>query len=321
MGAEMIVDLLTTLLLVAVLGLATMGLLAPLESLRWWAGWSGAPMAASDTAAGRVLDVGPPQRILVYLSGIGSIAGDALLAEEVAFLNVLASFVPDTVIVRSVFPYSVSGIGLTGARAWAQMWRLLERLRLHGDNLVSSFINLRNLFQVAVATDPRYGPLFSYGVACVIARESRAAGLQPGPRQELVLFGYSAGAQIAVGAAPFLREMLGVTVHVVSLGGVLNSDAGIAALFRLDHLVGERDRVERIGRIVYPGRWSMCSKSVWNTAVSDGVVRIRRLPGMRHNTPDGYMDGDAHGTNGESYPLATARAIADALNSSRTPAA
>ena len=38
-----ILDLLTTLVIVAVIGVLIIGLLAPVESLGWWAGWSGAP--------------------------------------------------------------------------------------------------------------------------------------------------------------------------------------------------------------------------------------------------------------------------------------
>src|SRR5262249_52924804 len=152
---------------------------------------------------------------------------------------------------------------------------------------------VRNIFQVAVAADPRYGPIFAYGVARVIAREACAAGYRKGGTQKLVLLGYSGGAQVAVSAAPFLEHLLGVSVHVVSLGGVLDSDPGLRVVARLDHLVGDRDLMERIGRIVYPGRWPIARSSAWNTARARGVVRVQDLPGMAHNTPGGYMDPEA----------------------------
>jgi hypothetical protein len=305
-------DLITTLVIVAVIALLLVALLAPLESLEWWAGWSGPPHFALDSVAEVTwpLGVTRPRFIVVYLSGIGSIAGDVLLPEEVSFLDVLEPLIPGGVIVRDVFPYSVTGVGLTGARTWAGFWRMLEHMRMGGDRLLSSFINVRNLFQVAVAADPRYGPMYACGVACVIARAAVAAGFQSGTHQRLVLLGYSGGAQVAVGTAAFLRDFLGVRVHVISLGGVLNSDAGIRVLSRLDHLVGERDVMERVGRVVYPGRWSLASRSAWNVARRCGWLHVQRLAGMAHNTPGGYMDGTAYGGADEPNPLRTARAIA-----------
>ena len=157
-------DLLTTLVVVGLLGVLLIGLLAPLESLGWWAGWSGEANVPSHDAG-----VAMPRHVLVYLSGIGSISGDELLAEEARFLDHLQPLLPDVVIVRDVFPYSVRGVGLTGARVFARFWQLLDRMRLNGDWLLSSLINVRNVFQVAVAADPRYGPIFACGVAQVIA--------------------------------------------------------------------------------------------------------------------------------------------------------
>jgi hypothetical protein len=305
-----IIDLVTTLVVVGALGVLLIGLLAPMESLGWWAGWSGESHLPLPEAG-----VAQPAHVLVYLSGIGSISGDELLAEEALFLDHLQPLLPDVVIVRDVFPYSVRGVGLTSARAFARLWQLLDRMRLHGDQLLSSLINLRNVFQVAVAADPRYGPIFSYGVAQVIVLKAIAAGYRPDGPQPLVLIGYSGGAQVAVGAAPFLRHLLGARVHVISLGGVLDSDPGLRVLSRMDHLVGEHDLMERIGRIVYPGRWPIARESAWNVARREGVVRIQPMPGMSHNTPGGYMDPGARTTSGEVNPEVTARVIASMVQS------
>ena len=214
-------------------------------------------------------------------------------------------------IVRDVFPYSVRGVGLTGARVFARFWQMLDRRRMAGDQLLTSLINLRNVFQVAVAADPRYGPIFSSGVAQVIAEKSIAAGFRRGGPLTLVLLGYSGGAQVAVGAAPFLRELLNAPVHVISLGGVLDSDPGLRVVSRMDHLVGEKDFMERVGRIVYPGRWPIVRQSAWNIARREGVVRVQHLAGMTHNTPGGYMDPQARTSDGQLNPEVTARAIAD----------
>lgn len=312
----MILELLWTLILVALGALVVLGMLAPLESLRWWSGGAGADSASDvpDDAAESPDNARPrPDPVLVYLSGIGSISGDELLAEEGYFLDQLAPLLPGGVIVRDVFPYSVQGVGLTGARVFSRFWQALDHMRLNGDALLSSLINLRNVFQVAVAADPRYGPIFSAGVAQVIIREARRAGFKAGGEQRLVLLGYSGGAQVAVGAAPFLRQMIGAEVQVISLGGVLDSDPGMQAISRMDHLVGERDVMERVGRIVYPGRWPIASASAWNTARRAGTLHVRLMPGMAHNTPGGYMDPKAYTSDGELNPDLTIRAIAEAL--------
>jgi hypothetical protein len=304
-----ILDLVTTLVLVALVGVLIIGLLSPIESLRWWAGASAEetiPIELPQTESA-------PDPVLIYLSGIGSISGDELLSEESLFLDRLAPLLPGSVIVRDVFPYSVTGVGLTGARAFAGFWRVLDRMRLNGDQMLSSLINLRNVFQVAVAADPRYGPIFANGVARIIAREAVAAGFRPGGSQRLVLFGYSGGAQVAVSAAPFLRDMLNTRVHVVSLGGVLDSDPGLRVVAALHHVVGDKDVMERVGRIVYPGRWPIVATSDWNTARRDGVVQVRVLPGMAHNTPGGYMDEAARAGSGQPFPELTAQVIADTL--------
>ncbi len=306
----MILDLVITLIVVALIAVLIVGLLAPVESLAWWAGaTTETPLTAPD-----VESTGPvPDPVVVYLSGIGSISGEELLAEEGEFLDRLEPLLPGAVVVRDVFPYSAAGVGLTGARVFARFWQLLDRMRLRGDALLSSLINVRNIFQVAVAADPRYGPIFAAGVSRVIAQHAVAAGFRPGGTQRLVLLGYSGGAQVAVSAAPFLRQQLGTSVHVISLGGVLDSDPGMRAVQRLDHLVGERDVMERIGRIVYPGRWPIARASAWNAARSKGTVYIKRLPGMTHNTPGGYMDPNARTSSGELNPELTAETIAGTL--------
>ena len=313
----MILDLLFTLIGVALVGVFIIGLLAPVESLRWWSGFSGeeaVPLAADPVDSADEASQPAPDPVVVYLSGIGSISGDELLAEEATFLDMLQPLIPGAVIVRDVFPYSAAGVGLTGTRVFSGFWQLLDRMRLRGDALLSSLINVRNIFQVAVAADPRYGPIFAYGVARVIAREACRAGFQPMGTQRLVLLGYSGGAQVAVSAAPFLKRLLGTSVHVISLGGVLDSDPGLRVVARLDHLVGDKDIMEKIGRIVYPGRWPIARASAWNAARSIGVVEIKPLPGMAHNTPGGYMDPNARASSGELFPELTARAIAGTLH-------
>src|SRR5438270_11571911 len=80
-----------------------MGLLSPLESMGWWAGWS-------DVDKDKPKEPGTPQdqetqestgqseagHYMVYLSGIGAIAGDFLEKEEIAFMDKVEARVPGT---------------------------------------------------------------------------------------------------------------------------------------------------------------------------------------------------------------------------------
>ena len=60
-------------------------------------------------------------------------------------------------------------------------------------------INVRNIMQVAVSADPRYGPIYSLGVAKEIARSLARHGYQLGSQKPIFLIGFSGGGQVSVG--------------------------------------------------------------------------------------------------------------------------
>jgi hypothetical protein len=311
-------ELVATLLVVGGLGVLFAAVLAPYESLSWWAGWN--PMKPEDDLPRLGLDqpeplAGPaPDPIVVYLSGIGSISGEEILAEEIPFLDGVAALVPGGVLIRDVFPYSVTNTGLTGSTRFAgALWRSLDRLRLSGHVILSSIINARNAFQVAVSADSRYGTIFNYGTARAIVRELPKAGFARGAGQRIVLVGYSGGGQVAVGAAPYLRLLTGAEVDVVSLGGVMCSDPGLRSITRLTHIVGDKDVIEPIGRLLFFGRWPIANSSAWNQARADGRLVVVPLAGMGHNVPGGYMDPGPRTAWGETYLECTVRTVAAAV--------
>ena len=176
--------LLADLLLVGLFGLVVSLALAPIESLGWWAGWLGpeSDEAAPDRATPSAdPPAEPPACYVVFLSGIGSISGDELLPQETAFLDRLALELPDAQIVRDVFPYAPSGRQLlTGQRFFTWVWRRVLDWRLNGTRLLPAILNVRNLFQVLVSADHRYGPLYSFGIAQVARERLRAHGYAPG---------------------------------------------------------------------------------------------------------------------------------------------
>lgn len=288
---------------------------APMESLGWWAGWLGPredDLAAEATPEGADgAEAEQDAAWVVYVSGIGSISGTELLPAETDFLDRLQRDLPGVRIVRDVFPYAPSGRPLmTGQRAFAWFWRHVQRWRVSGTHLLPAVLNLRNLFQVLVSADRRYGPLYSFAIAGAVMERLRAAGHRPGTAP-VVLLGVSGGAQISVGAATYLAAALGEAPALVSVGGVMAADRGLDALGHTTSLYGTRDRVYRLGRTIFPGRWKAAVGSPWNVAIRDGRLEERHIGTMGHSGRGGYLDRD--GGPGESHMETTVRAVAEAV--------
>jgi len=286
--------------------------LAPLEALGWWAGWRGGrePLPPSDPLEDDP-DVG---HYLVYLSGIAAVAGDSIATEENRFLDRLEALLPDTRIVRDVFPYSVTNTGLNSGRVFAWFWRRLERLRLQRPRaVVGLLVHLRNMFQVGVSADERYGPIYNFGVAEEILAGLRRAGHPLERRLPVTLLGWSGGAQIALGATPFLTQSLGAPVQVVSLGGIMTADPGLLRVRHLWHLYGTQDRVQRWGGRLFPGRWPVSVASPWNRAREEGRVDEISLGPMEHRMPRNYFDDGNRLPHGETYADCTLRVIIGVL--------
>jgi hypothetical protein len=116
------IDLLLMLLVAAVALLVVGALLAPVEALGWWAGWSdhgdGRNGAAATIRAAEAAPVGT-ERFVVFLCGISAEGADALPEEETGWVTLLQSRVPAAVVVDDVFPYSVTNTALTGDRPFA----------------------------------------------------------------------------------------------------------------------------------------------------------------------------------------------------------
>lgn len=306
-----------SLLLAAVAAFFVAGLLAPLETLGWWAGWFGAreeDEVDPPTDAGST-EVEPPSGgFVVFLSGIHSVSGNSFAPLEQAFLERLRDALDDARIVE-VFPYSVTNRALTAHRVFARFWRWalsakLSRRRLAG--FAGFLINLRNGWQVAVSADRRYGPMYDAGSAALIERALRDQGWNDAKPAPVLLIGYSGGGQVAVGAAGLLAERLGRSVDVVSLGGVMASPRSLEGLGRIVHLRGSNDRVERTGVIFFPGRWPWVRWSSWNRGIAEGRIEVRELGRMDHTGREGYLDPDSGPGDGRSYLDVTVDAIADA---------
>lgn len=286
-------------ILVIVLGAVVVALLiAPFESLGWWAGWFGRrdelekDVEAARLAAKAPTDYSGDDCYVVFLSGIGAISGKELLPTEKAFLELLDARMPRATVVTDVFPYAADGVGLTGQRLFARLWRLLYRMRIRGGSVLTNLVNVRNLFQVLVSADTRYGPVFNYGTSRQVVLGLLRAGYRPQDRRPVFLLGSSGGGQIAVGAAPYLKETLDAPLEVISLGGVISSDPGLRDLDHLTHIHGDIDGIQALGGRVFPSRWPTAPGSDWNQALKAGRIEKIHIGPIKHQGTGGYLDGE-----------------------------
>ncbi|HTL89965.1 MAG TPA: CAAX protease [Leptolyngbya sp.] len=293
------------LIWIGIIALLAAALLAPWETLGWWAGWYGDRVdltldpepQSQPTSAQTAIN-----RYVVYLDGIGQSTRE-YLADSQAFVDGLERILPqDTRLIEGIIPYSVFNTPLTANRPLAFFWRLADRFRLNDPaSIFGYFVNLRNVLMVAVSADKRYGPIYNLGIARVIYQALIQAGYSLDRKVAITLIGFSGGGQMAAGAAPFLRQVLPDSIELISLGGVISGNINILSAEHLYHLVGDKDGVERIGPIMFPGRWKIFFLSYWNRAKRMGKISRISLGPVGHQLPGGLMDTEQFLPDGRSY--------------------
>lgn len=293
-------------------------LLAPTESMRWWATQS---QAESERRAERLYDViaagvgGKDSKMsyVVYISGVGAFEPEASLAGERPLLEAVRHELDGIGLVSQIYPYSMTNQGLLEARLSSWWWRIVQRHTAGGPMapLARIIINFRNALQVGVSLDRRYGPLYSLGIANVIWDELLEAGYQPADQRPIVLLSWSGGAQIALGASWYLAAT-GAPVHLLSIGGFMDSDPGLDKLTHLWHFKGSRDWVQGVARL-FPGRWPVNKKSAWNRALADGRLTIRSIGPLKHLGRGSYLSSGVRMPDGRTGREITVRTICDTL--------
>lgn len=239
---------------------------------------------------------------IIYLSGVGAFTGSSIPQEEYPFIQALREEMPECVVITDVFPYSTTNLGLTGERLFARLWRMIEAQRPQNPNSIwLYFVVLRNVFQVLVSVDRRYGPIYNLGVAREIWRSLLRHGYQPGSNAQVTFIGASGGAQISVGAAPYLSKVFEIPVQIISLGGVVASNAGLLKIKHLYHLYGSNDYVHLIGPLLFPGRWPITWNSAWNKAKRRGLITMKETGPADHVGADSQFDQKAIAPDGRSY--------------------
>ena len=279
------------------IALVLAGLLAPFEALGWWAGWYGkngdTSLATNSIAKNSVRVATANPHYVVYLDGIGK-SSFKYSFRSGKFLQLLEESLPgDRILIKDIIPYSVVNLPLTLNRPLAKFWQWIERTAR-----LEVLVLLRNMFQVAVSVDTRYGPIYNRGTAQIIIDRLLTAGYQPGSGALITLIGYSGGGQISLGALPYLKRVLAAPIEVISLAGVISGNNEVAQVEHLYHLVGEKDRVVRFTPLLFPRRWSIITWSNWNLAKSRGEISFISLGKVGHDSVNGPLDETAILANG-----------------------
>jgi hypothetical protein len=304
----MLISLLVGLLVVVALALTV----APLDALGWWS-HRGADEAADTVAQILTEDDGddtpePYDQYVIYLSGIGAIDGRSVPEEEeplIAAIEALAG----TCVIRDVFPYSVTNRGLTAQRPLAWLWRSVEKMRLKNPEAIAGMlVNGRNAMQLFVSADRRYGPAYNIGTAREVVLELKKRGYQLDGVKPVTLIGWSGGAQISIGAAAYLG--LGkMPIQVISIGGMMSDDPGLNQVDHLWHLRGSHDIFEKLGQVMFAGRWPHAVFSPWSDGVAEGRIEVIELGPMHHNAKQHYFDQKTPAPDGRTYLQVTTDAV------------
>ncbi len=157
---------------IVVIAIVVAGLLAPLESLSWWAGWYEDEVNTTVKVGELQVPIANPKQVsryLVYLDGICQ-SDFKYLPDVEEFLDTLAPTLPeDKALVRGLMVYSVLNTPLDQNRPLSFLWKLADRNRYTNPaDILGMLVNLRNVIMVAVSADKRYGPLYNQGIAQVV---------------------------------------------------------------------------------------------------------------------------------------------------------
>ncbi|MDQ6774197.1 MAG: hypothetical protein M3024_14650 [Candidatus Dormibacteraeota bacterium] len=231
-------------------------------------------------------------------------------------LDELSERVTGIAIVRDVFAYDVAETGLPQTpfgRVW--LWLQAQRTSRGPAGVLAVLISFRNVLQVAISADPRYGPIYNRANAAAILSSLRRHGHRPGSGATVTVMGYSGGGQLAVGAARYLPRGLGGLVDVISVGGVLSSDPGLGRVNHLYQLVGTINRIQALGWLLWPGRWGIAARSHWNRALRSGRITRISLGPIEHTGRRAYYESARQMPDGTTYLEATLGTVVKILDS------
>ncbi|MBW4544992.1 MAG: hypothetical protein KME25_11180 [Symplocastrum torsivum CPER-KK1] len=247
---------------------------------------------------------------IVFLPGVGDFSGNQLTPGEEFFLDRLVQLHPNCAAVSDVFPYSAANESLGGRRVLAPLWRFANQAEGWLE-MADVLIKIRNLWRFAISVDERYGSIYNQGIATAIIDRMNAAHpipLSPEQPLKIILIGTSGGAQVALGATPYLDRWLDTQIIVISVGGVFAGSDGFNAADHIYHLHGRRDWIEDIGKIVFPSRWLWTVGSPINQARRQGDYTVVTTGSHEHDGARGYF-GENLAAKGVTYVELTVQEV------------
>src|SRR5215469_5734400 len=300
------------LLWFGLIALLVAAILAPLQTLGWWAGWYGDQVGSDAAPSSRRSNGAGISRYMIYLDGIGQ-SSSSYTPDVETFLDALEPTLPQRIrLLRGLMVYSVLNKPLEDDPIWSSFWKIVEATRLADPaSFLGIFINLRNVIIVAVSADSRYGPIYNYGIAKVLYDGLIEGGYRVGSGVPVTLVGYSGGGQMSAAAASSLKRAIRAPIEVISLGGVMSGTNDFLELERLHHLVGDKDGVERLGPLLFASRWKIVWNSFWNRALRIGIIKQISLGPVGHQVPGGMFDPQARLANGRTNLQNTLLEISD----------
>ena len=281
------------MIILAAGGLTVGGLLLTLgETLCWWRLWRHQVHLVSNHAS----EVGKaPRKAILWVSGVSDYGDSPWLPEQQAFVERLRLRSPGSVVVWGNVP---ADRDLDRRFRGGDVWRLLGLP--HPPLWVWA---LHNFWQFALASvvESKYGR----DIAQIMLQRLSKTGAAPGC--PLLIVCGSAGAQIALAAAPFLRVGGHESIYMVALGGEFGSPHGLEAVTRFAQLTGEKDDWSKAGTWLFPGRWH--STSTCALAKNEGRLTIHSIGPHEHFGARSYLDDANVMPDGRTYAEAAFAAI------------
>ena len=290
---NLIIKIIATILLLLI---PVAGIYSLFTQFAFWEGWlQGLPDANSIFKADlfeskKASNKQVSNSYLVYLDGIHQTEKDH--PPRVSdFLDDLQLNLPKNVfLLRGLDSYTVMPTSLVDDAGSAWIWRNLFQFQEHHNNWLVRFIcaflvQANNIIKVGISSDRRYGPILNYELSLKIAMRLTEVGYKRG--NEIILFGYSGGAEMAMGVADYLRRICSSPLQIITCCGVFSGNQIIDQVNSIYTLIGTRDPVAAFGQIAYLGRSPLLPLSNWNKESTRGIIKRVEIKGMSHNGKTG----------------------------------
>jgi hypothetical protein len=292
------------------------GSTAPVGTLVWWLDRGQEKLSERSQKLEALLEndsateEGNKTCYIIFLTGVGDLSADELTDGETAFLDLLQQNQPQCITVRDVFPYSAANQDVDGQQVFEFLREVREQSNAWED-VTRFLLEARNVWRMGLSADNRYGRIYNSAIALTIIERMEAEQSVPISSEtpiQLILMGKSGGAQVALGAAPHLKDWLNAEITVVSFGGVFNGNEGFDAASHVYHFRGDRDWIENIGGIIFPSRWAWVFGSPYAQARQENRYTVVNSGSHEHMGDQGYF-GKEQAEEGMPYVELTVKQV------------